>query len=184
MGLTSGREHEIEKQFENCFKQYFKPLCFYAMRLLKDEEVAKDVVHDVFLTVWKHRNSLDFSHTMYPYLLNLTRNNAFNYLAHLKVEENYENKGTLQDCVDFAGSDTEHEELIENIMKRIDQLPERCRIVMQLCFIECKRYKEVADMLDISVNTVKTHISTGLKILREEFPASLLFILFRRINKG
>ncbi len=184
MSLTFGREYEIERQFENCFKQYFKPLCFYAMRLLKDSEVAKDVVHDVFLIVWKHRNNLDFSRTMYPYFLNLTRNNAFNYLAHLKVKENYENKGVLQDCVDFAENDTEHEELIGNIIKRIDQLPERCRIVMQLCFIECKKYKEVADLLGISVNTVKTHISTGLKILREEFSASLLYIFFSCINKS
>ena len=43
---------------------------------------------------------------------------------------------------------------------------------------ECKKYKEIAEILGVSVNTVKTHISLGLKILRKEFPASLLFAFF------
>lgn len=184
MSFTSVSECEIEKEFENCFKQFFKPLCFYAMRLLKDEEVAKDVVHDVFLSVWKHRKNIDFSRTMYPYFLSLTRNNSLNYLAHQKIKIDYENKGLLQGCVELGENDWEHEELICDIIQRIDKLPARCSVVMKMCFIECKHYKEIADSLGISVNTVKTHISTGLKILREEFPASLLFILFRCIKKS
>lgn len=183
MSLTSAREREIEKEFENCFKQFFKPLCFYAMRLLKDEEIAKDVVHDVFLSVWGHRRNIDFSRAMYPYFLSLTRNKSLNYLAHQKVKADYENKGLLQECIELGENDWEHEELIGDIIQRIDQLPDRCRVVMKMCFIECKHYKEIANSLGISVNTVKTHISTGLKILREEFPASLLFILLSALKK-
>lgn len=69
-------------------------------------------------------------------------------------------------------------------MDSIDRLPERCREVMRLCFVECKRYKEVAALLGISVNTVKSHISAGLKILRDEYPASLLLVLrFRALGR-
>lgn len=174
-------EKVFKKQFESCFKQYFKPLCFYAMSFVRDDEVAKDIVHDVFLLVWRHRLKIDFSQPMFPYFLSLTRNCSLNYLAHLKVKSRHEVfRSGVQEWSrepDYG----EHEELIRNIIERIDHLPGRCAEVMRLCFVECKKYKEVADLLDISVNTVKTHVSAGLKILRNEFPASLLFIfLFRR----
>lgn len=81
---------EINKVFEDCFKQYFKSLCFYAMTFVKDAEASKDIVHDVFLSVWEHRADIDFSLPMYPYLLNLTRNYSLNYVAHQRVKSNHE----------------------------------------------------------------------------------------------
>lgn len=173
-------EKEFEYRFEMCFKQYFKPLCFYAMSFIKDSEASKDIVHDVFLSIWNKRQHIDFSLPIYPYLLSLTHNRSINYLDHLRVKTNHL-KQELQDAKIFTEPPTNgHEELIQNIMKRIGDLPERCKEVMYLCFIECKKYKEIAEILDISVNTVKTHLATGLKILREEFPPSLLVILFLR----
>ena len=143
MDNDSLNDKEISKVFEDCFRQFFKPLCYYAMSFVKDGEAAKDLVHDAFLSAWTHRHEIDFSLPMYPYFLNLTRNNAINYLEHCEVRARH------------AASE----------MKR-------------LCFLEGKRYKEIADLLDISVNTVKTHISAGLKVLRDEFPPSLLLLFF------
>lgn len=150
------------------------------MSLVKDTEVARDIVHDVFLVVWNRRASIDFLQPMYPYLLSLTRNKALNYLTHLKVISRHEELQFQESEKQVSPDDEQHEELICNIVKRIDELPDRCGEVMRLCFIECKKYKEIADLLGISVNTVKTHITTGLKILRNEFPASLLYIFFLR----
>ena len=180
MNLGYFSEKEFRKQFEVCFKQYFRPLCFYAISLVKDTEVARDIVHDVFLVVWNRRASIDFLQPMYPYLLSLTRNNALNYLTHLKVISRHEELQFQEGEKYVSPDDEQHEELICNIIKRIDELRDRCGEVMRLCFIECKKYKEIADLLGISVNTVKTHITTGLKILRNEFPASLLYIFFLR----
>lgn len=167
--------------FEDCFKQHFKPLCFYAMGFVKDSETAKDIVHDVFMSVWNHRGSIDFSLPLYPYLLNLTRNYSLNYIAHQKVKSRHETIMLSQGEI-VVEPDTEgHEELVKNIMDSIDRLPDRCKEVMHLCFIEGKRYKEISELLGISVNTVKTHITTGLKILRDEYPASLLLVLTYRM---
>lgn len=181
MGVVSSGvlgEKEYKKHFEVCFKQYFKPLCFYAMSFVKSDEAAKDIVHDIFLSAWNHREEIDFSQAMYPYFLSLTRNSALNYVAHLKVKLRHEEQ-QLQLGESFLEPDyNEHEELIRRIMERMDQLPDRCGEVMRLCFVECKKYKEIAELLNISVNTVKTHITTGLKILRDEFPVSLLLFSF------
>ena len=82
MGGFAG-EDDIKNQFENSFREFFKSLCFHAMSFVKDEEVAKDIVHDIFLTVWTRRNEIDFTQSLYPYLLSLTRNKSLNYLEHL-----------------------------------------------------------------------------------------------------
>ena len=176
-------KRQIRLQFEDDFRQYFKPLCFYAMSLLKDNEVVRDVVHDVFLSAWMHRKEIDFERPMYPYLLNLVRNRALNWLAHSKIvvqhEERVLQRGELLEEIE----DGNHEELIQQIMERINHLPERCGEVMRLCFVECKSYKEIATLLGVSVNTVKTHIANGLKVLREEFPTSILLFLFLRMTE-
>ena len=85
MDNDSLNDKEISKVFEDCFRQFFKPLCYYAMGFVKDGEAAKDLVHDAFLSAWTHRHEIDFSLPMYPYFLNLTRNNAINYLEHCEV---------------------------------------------------------------------------------------------------
>ena len=171
-------ECEFKLQFEDSFKRFFKPLCFHAMSFVKDADIAKDIVHDVFLTTWTQREKIDFTQPMLPYYLSLTRNRSLNYLDHLKVRARHEENESYKNLL-YAETDySEHEELIRQIMNRINQLPDRCGEVMRLCFIECKKYKEIAEILGVSVNTVKTHISLGLKILRKEFPASLLFAFF------
>ena len=157
-------ECEFKLQFEDSFKRFFKPLCFHAMSFVKDADIAKDIVHDVFLTTWTQREKIDFTQPMLPYYLKVRA----------RHEENESYKNLLYAETDYS----EHEELIRQIMNRINQLPDRCGEVMRLCFIECKKYKEIAEILGVSVNTVKTHISLGLKILRKEFPASLLFAFF------
>ena len=159
-------ECEFKLQFEDSFKRFFKPLCFHAMSFVKDADIAKDIVLDVFLTTLTQREKIDFTQPMLPYYLSLTRNRSLNYLDHLKVRARHEENESYKNLL-YAETDySEHEELI------------RCGEVMRLCFIECKKYKEIAEILGVSVNTVKTHISLGLKILRKEFPASLLFAFF------
>lgn len=175
-------ERDVKMQFENSFRELFKPLCFHAMSFVKDQEVAKDIVHDVFLTVWARRHEIDFAQPMQPYLLSLTRHRAINYLDHLKVKARHEQHEAKLEKLYFPADDARHEELIARIQERIDTLPDKCREVMLLYLMECKKYKEIAEILDISVNTVKSHIANGLKILREEFPASLLLLCFPHIE--
>ena len=62
LGYVSEREFKL--QFEDSFKQFFKPLCFHAMSFVKDADIAKDIVHDVFLTTWTQREKIDFTQPM------------------------------------------------------------------------------------------------------------------------
>lgn len=171
------KDRKLSGQFENIFELYFNPLCFYAMSFVKDREVARDIVHDVFMVVWDHRSDIDFEKPVYPYLVSLTRNRTINYLEHLKVEGKHISRQLALGVVYETMNDSGYEELLTRIMSRMDQLPDRCREVMYLCFVECKKHKEIAEKLDISITTVRTHIATGLKILRHDFPDINLLLL-------
>ena len=177
-------EDEIESLFKKIFEQYFRALCFYAISFTKDEEIARDIVHDVFMGVWNRRFDIDFEQPIYPYLVSLTRNRTLNYLEHLKVEEKHISRTQTFGSIYETKDDSGYEELLSQIMFRIDQLPERCREVMYLCFVECKKHKEIATQLDISITTVRSHIATALKILRKDFPdINLLFFMAHSFSK-
>lgn len=177
------KDQEVMLQFEKLFKLHFKSLCYYAMSIVRDEESARDIVHDVFLNLWKRRETLDFSRPMQAYLTVLVRNQCFNYLEHLKVWESYATEELASASLYGDSDSAETDELLETIMHRIDLLPEKCAEVMRLCFIDCKKYKEIAEVLNISVNTVKTHVVTGLRILRDEFSDTLVLLVFARLKK-
>ena len=108
LGYISEREFKL--QFEDSFKRFFKPLCFHAMSFVKDADIAKDIVHDVFLTTWAQRRKIDFTQPMLPYYLSLTRNRSLNYLDHLKVRARHEENESYKNLL-YAETDySEHEE--------------------------------------------------------------------------
>ena len=128
--------------FEQLFKQHYRTLCFHAMSLVNDLDASKDIVHDVFLSLWYHRASIDFTRPILPYLFSLTRNRALNYLEHKKIQNNHVRQHLADDPTYTLSDDSTREELLERILARIELLPERCSQVMKLSFIECKKYKE------------------------------------------
>ena len=71
--------------FESLFKSHFGDLVGFVCSYVNDEEVAKDIVHDVFLVVLKNQKKLDTSYSLKSYLFTLSKNYALNYLKHLRV---------------------------------------------------------------------------------------------------
>ncbi len=163
---------------ETLFKENYKGLYYHAMSFIKDEDASKDLVNDVFEYFWVNRKEIDISYSAKSLLYSMVRNRAINYLKHEDVKRKH---------VDFqiANSTQELEEyenyelLIDKIKQSIKNLPPQGRIVFDMCFVQNYSYKEIAEELDISINTVKTHISKSMKKLREQFPEEiLLFYLF------
>ena len=145
--------------FESLFKSHFGDLVGFVCSYVNDEEVAKDIVHDVFLVVLKNQKKLDTSYSLKSYLFTLSKNYALNYLKQLD----------------------DYEQRMARLNEKLDELPEKQREVLMKCFVEGQTYKDVADGMGISVNSVKTHISRGLKFLRNELKEEMvmLFLLKR-----
>lgn len=163
------------KNFEDLFNQYFNDLMGFVCGYVGDEEIARDIVHDVFLTFWNHREHLDFSRSLKSYLFTLSRNYALNYLRHRKVVAHNE-EALIREMENIQDEWEDYDRKMEHLQAGLAALPDKQREVLIKCFVEGKRYQEIADEMDISLNTVKTHLKRAVHFLREELPDGLVLL--------
>jgi len=164
-----------QKIFEELFIQYFPALAGFVYSYVRNEEVAKDIVHDTFVTFWNNRHRLDLSYSPKSYLYKLAQNQALKYLRHRQVvEANAPEISRLFESV--PDEMTDHETRIARIEEKIKQLPDKQREVFLKCIVEEKKYKEVAEEYGISLNTVKTHINRALRFLKNELQDDLILL--------
>jgi RNA polymerase sigma-70 factor (ECF subfamily) len=154
----------LHSQFEKLFREYFTPLVWYSMKVVKDQDTAREIVHQVYVTLWEKANTIDFSRPVKPYLYTSVYNRSVNYLRDHK-------KFTGEEKIDqnefIENTDTlETQESEEIIYAAIADLPDKTRQIFELSRFENKKYKEIADELNISVKTVEARMSEALKILR------------------
>ncbi|MGQ7871011.1 RNA polymerase sigma-70 factor [Sunxiuqinia sp. sy24] len=154
------------------FLQYSEPLFYFALKFV-DEELAKDVVQDVFFKLWEDK-SLTVKSSVSGLLFTMVRNKCLQHLEKQKVRSRYEETASIdlrQDEICFystGASSLIQQELQEQLQQVIDQLPEKCREVFVLSRFHDKRHKEIAAELGISIKMVEKHISRALKVIRIE----------------
>ncbi len=171
-----------QKDFEELFYRWFNDLMGFVYSYLHDEEVARDIVHDVFLTLWNNRTHLDTSWSLKSYLFTLSRNYTLNYIRHQKVIAHNES-GLIRDSQEFQEEIEEYETTMERLREKLACLPGKQREVLVKCLVEGKMYKQVAEELNVSVNTIKTHIKRALAFLREQMQNDMILLfLFRKMS--
>lgn len=171
-----------KKIFEELFLQHFASLTSFVYSYVRNEEAAKDIVHDTFLSFWNNRHRLDLSYSPKSYLYKLAQNYALKYIRHRRVvEANEPEIGRLFES--FSDELTEHETRIARIEEKIKQLPDKQREVFLKCVVEEKKYKEVAEECGISLNTVKTHINRALRFLKDELQDDLILLFIWKEKK-
>lgn len=162
----------MPQDFKNIFDKYYQKLCLHAYSFVGDEETAKDIVNDVFVSFLEHYNRLmeddDMPKDKGSILYKMTRNNCINYLQHKKVKEKYTQNLHFTYNEDDNDFYADYEETLRQAEELLNTLTPQARKVVELCFIEGKSYKETADVLGISANTVRNHIVASLKKMREK----------------
>ena len=143
-------------------------MLFFAIRYVKEEEAAKEIVQEAFINLWEKRESIQPDREVKSYLSASVRNRCLNYLR-----DNKRYNGTLLSLgglLPLLSSDEysqiEFRELSRQIQHAIDELPEKCREVFRLNRFEQMKYQQIADHLQISVKTVETQMSKALAHLR------------------
>lgn len=166
--------------FEQIFREYFKPLCGFAGKYVKDPDEAKALVHDVFVAMWERRDQLPADLHHRSYLYTAVRNRCLNFVRDRKKivpldRINYEPEAS-------ASAGVETEELAREIEWAINSLPEKCREIFELNRRDGKKYAEIAEALGISVKTVEAQMSKALSMLRAhlgDFLALIIFLTYR-----
>lgn len=181
--LKKGDEKCVKMMFDN----YYQLLCVFALRFLHSFDDAEDVVQDVFVNFWEKKKGTAFSGSLKSYLLGAVQKAA---LYHKRSEGDvvFESIDAYADLLADDMSEEREEELLarkEKLYKELQLLPEKCREVFMTVVLEGLSYKETAEKLDVSVNTVKTHYTRALKQLRNNLDTIvLLFLLHGKICRS
>ena len=162
--LRSG-DHEA---FNEIFRQWYEPAVRSAARIVRDTGVAEEISQDVFLELWRRRETLPPDSIAGAYLLQSVRNRALNHLRHLQVQQkSVMHIEALTDSPAHADAAAQASELELAARAAIAALPPRTREVFVLSRERGLRYSEIADALGVSVKAVEANMSRALRVLRE-----------------
>lgn len=154
--------------FAEIYNRFKGLLILHAYNKLNDRDEAKDIVQELFTTVWNKRNSLEINETLSGYLYTAIRNRVIKYISRKKSEEKY--LQSLHDVIEADNSPTDYlvreHQLSRLIEQEIDQLPPKMREIFILSRKHNLSHRQIAEQLDIAEPTVKKQVSNALKILR------------------
>lgn len=168
-------DKDNEAFFELTFKKHYKGLTNYACTLVKDAEMAEEIVQNMFYKLWEKREQVAISESVSGYLYRSVYHDSLNYLKHLKVRGQYQSYAMQQEQLDHpASQQLEAKELQERIYRALNELPEKCRTIFQLSRFDELKYQEIADQLNLPVKTVENQMGKALKLLRSKLADYLL----------
>ena len=168
-----------EKAFEQMFKAHYKELHSYANVMLRDQDIAEEIVQSMFLKFWEKRELLNVQTSIKAYLYKCVYNDSLNYLKHQKVKTKYQDFTvyTMNNHHEAASSKVELTELEFKLQEALNELPEHCRTIFQMSRFEELKYREIAEQLDLSIKTVENQMGKALKILRLKLADFITLIL-------
>lgn len=159
--------------FEQLFQAYFDDLHRFVWGYVKREDIAEELVQDIFVKVWKKRHLLDPDQSIKSYMYKIGRNLAIDFLRHRSTVQEWEaEKKALHKFSNnptYLDERVDRQMVLEEVKSAIQQLPERRRLIFVLSRYNGLTYKEISETLDISVNTVETQIVRALNTLRSKF---------------
>ncbi len=184
--ITAFVENGNIESFEKFFRFYYARLKKYAFHFLQNEEDANDLVQDVFIQIWTQRESIDIEKNTEAFLFTLVKNKCLNSLKKAIIEEKFIKQQTYLESEklyhisftkqkDFKNME---EQMQEELAKAMDLMPERCRTAFHLRWIEGRKQKEIADIMNISMTMVNKHLSKGMEIVRKHIKPDLFLLLF------
>ena len=186
----------LEKQhidFEQIYLSYFSKMKRFAREYVLSDEDAENIVQDVFLDFWEKKELLPLPINILAYLFTSIKNRCIDFLRHKIVQKEVENKMqeeyrlTLQmkyySLGELDEGIFEKDDVEQLLSKVIDSLPERCREIFLKSKIEGKKQKEIAEEMNISINTVETQMGIAYKKLRNELKDYFPFCIICNLNK-
>lgn len=167
-----------KSDLKQIFDTYYVVLVKYAANFLTLEGECEDLVQDVFVSLWEKENIFPDEVSLKVYLYKTVRNKCYNIIKHNKVKDKYAENiiQSLEDDNLFLKQLLE-EEIVCQLYKAIEVLSERKKEIIKLSLKGLKN-KEIAEELDIKLQTVKTLKSQSYKILREQFKELITTIYF------
>lgn len=166
-GVVKALKEGDQSAFELVYKAYCCPLRAYALKILQDEEAAREVVQDTFMSVWLNRKMLDENKSFHCYLLRAVHNNSLRLLQLEEARRAREDRAMWE--LRWAdGEPSEPVGRLKRLVHSIEGLPEQSRKVLRMSYWEEKKNAAIAEELSISIRTVETILYKAKKRLKGE----------------
>ncbi len=158
------REVEL---FNQLFREHYQQLLFFAMQYIADEEECQDIVSGVYEELWRHIQTIEKS-TAKTLLFTSVRNRCIDYVRRQKLKQQYvEFTELMSQRYIHEEYEYEKKDYYGLVNKVMNILKPPTREILEACYIQGKKYKEVAEEMNISIATVKKHMVRALKTLRD-----------------
>jgi RNA polymerase sigma-70 factor (family 1) len=166
--------YEDIKAYEALYQLMFDHLHSFSYSIVKSNEAAEEIVSDVFIKIWQIRGRLAEIDNLKVYLFTIAKNFSINY-----IHKNYKNiprsieDMDIEPVVSVANPEELYisAELINKVKQVIRELPPQCRLIFQLVKEDGMKYKEAAEILGISVLTVRNQLVIAIRRIAAVLPA-------------
>lgn len=176
-GLLKDGDHAA---FNEIWDRYKSKLYTFTLRMLGDREASRDLVSDLFVSIWSKRDAIKLSSSLSSYLYVSARNRAFDLISRRKVEGRYID--SFQDYLDRGEDNADHlirsKEMAAMIDAEIHALPEKMREIFLLSRETQLSRAEISQRLGVSEETVKNQMHKALKLLKSRLGAAFILIFF------
>lgn len=160
--------HHTASSFEELFRDNYAKLCHFAIQFLKDDDTAKDIVQEVFVTYWNMPDKPAYDAIgVNSFLYSSVRNACLNKLRRQKLEQGFLNEQDADPAEDAVALNSMiRSEVIAELHKVITTLPDNCQKIFRMGYLEGLKNPQIANELGISINTVKTQKKRGMQLLK------------------
>lgn len=166
--------------YTEIYNRYNALLYIFVYKRLREREEAKDLVHELFLSLWVKRAELSITTGLAAYLYTSARNRIINIITHKNISHRYIE--SFQSFIDEGNNTTDHlirrNQLNAFIEKEITALPPKMRQVFEMSRKNNFSRKEIAFHLNLSEQTVKSQVHSALKILKVKLGSFFMFFFF------
>lgn len=160
--------------FKEVFDFFYDRLYAFSFKYVKSNYAAEEITANTMLYLWEKRESISDIKNIKSYLYKVTRNASLDYLKNaekvIPLDSDY-------DKLPHYDKYVIEEEVHAILLKAVESLPNKCKRVFELCCIEGLKYKDVAEDLNISINTVKSQRARALTLLNDQFKNHPLFLV-------
>lgn len=170
--------------FKEIFATYYARIVYFAFQIIGDREEAEDIAQDTFVNFWSQKENVSQHEIAIKNYLYLTAKNlCLNHIRHNNVVKEYRTKNQFSvfDDTDIVNAIVSSE-ISSRIYQAIETLPGQCREVTRMAYIHGLKNQEIADNLQISINSVRAHKQRAIQLLRDKLDKKdlLLMIIFEK----
>ena len=163
-----------KKAFKQLHEKYFHQMCLYTLKSINESGAVEEIVSDCFIEIWENRDKIEIKTSVKYYIFLMLRHNIIDFHRKNKF---------LTDSIERIAEPAEEEVFDEQqqyavLFEALEKLPEQRRRILELAIFDSMSYKEIAQKLEISRNTVKTQIGRAYRFLKETLKPEDFYFFF------